>query len=315
MAARQVVLDCDPGLDDALALLLALGSRADIDLAAITTVGGNANLQATTHNALGLLALAGCRDVPVHPGAAKPLMRPLLTAEHVHGAGGIGGITLPTPIREAETQHAALKIVEICRAAKDQAVTLCPTGPMTNIAMALTLAPDIATKIERIVFMGGVAHGPGNVTPSAEYNIHVDPHAAHIVLASGIPTVMMGLDVTRKVVATPERTARLRAIGGRIAEAVAGMLDFYWDRTFRMERNAGAALHDPCTIAWLLKPDLFEGKQCALQIDCNPGPNYGRTVADWWGTTGDPANVLLVTEADADGFFDLLVERLARLPG
>lgn len=312
---KRVILDCDPGLDDALALLLALGSPDEIMLEAVTTVGGNVALSSTTANALALLALADRPDIPVHPGCAKPLMRPLLTADHVHGADGIGGVQLPPARRDAEALHGALKIVELCRAAPENGITLCPTGPMTNVALALSLAPDIARHIDQIVFMGGVALGPGNITPSAEYNIHVDPHAAHIVLSSGIPAVMMGLDVTRKVVATHARVDRIRALGGPVCEAVADMLAFYWKRTHRLEQNTGAALHDPCTIAWLIDPSLFGGRMCAMEVDCNPGPNYGRTVADLWGSTGREANVFLVTDVQDDAFFDLLADRLARVPG
>lgn len=315
MAPKTVILDCDPGLDDALALLLALASPEEIDLVCVTTVGGNVELRGTTDNALRLLALAGRSDVPVHPGCARPLMRPLLTADHVHGADGIGGVTLPPAQATAQEKHAVLRIIEVCRQAHDGGVILCPTGPMTNIAMALTLAPDIAGKIERIVFMGGVIHGPGNVTPSAEYNIHVDPHAAQIVLGSGVPSVMMGLDVTRRIVATPPRIETLRARGGPILAAVADMLEFYWRRTHRVERNTGAALHDPCTIAWVIDPGLFEGRDCAVEIDCAPGINLGRSVADWWGTTGAEPNTFVVTDGDADRFFHLLGDRLARLGG
>lgn len=312
MARRTVILDCDPGQDDAVALLLALASPDEMELLAVSTVAGNVPLAHTAANARRILDLVDA-DTPVYAGAARPLLRPLATAEHVHGETGLDGSGLPPPVRPLAPGHAARAIVELVRARPEKSVTLVATGPLTNVALALAEAPDLAARLEGIVLMGG-AIGLGNVTPAAEFNIFVDPHAAAMVFAAGAPVTMFPLDVTHKVLVTPERLARIEAIGTRVARSVAGMLGFYRGRG----RTGGASegpLHDPCTVAWLIRPELFDGRPCAVEIETASPLGLGRTYVDWWGTTGRAANATVMAEADADGFFDLLVERLARLPG
>jgi purine nucleosidase len=275
-------------------------------------VAGNVPLDLTVKNSLALVELAGRGDVPVYRGSVRPMVRDLVTAEYVHGPTGLDGADLPEPSLEETPGHAVDKIVEITRGF-DRAVTVCTLGPMTNLGLALVREPRIADDIEKIVMMGGGFFEGGNTTPAAEFNIYVDPHAAHVVFSSGIPIVMMPLDVTHKALTTPDRLDRFKQLGTRAGDAVSGMLDFYdrWD----MEKYGlpGGPLHDPTVIAYLLEPDLFEGREVSVEIDIAPGPTLGMTVVDWWGVTARPANALVMNEIDSDGFFDLLVERIGRL--
>ncbi len=310
MSARAVILDCDPGQDDAVAIFLALASPRELEVLAITTVAGNVPLARTEANARRVVEAAGA-DVPVHAGCHRPLLRPLETAKQVHGETGLDGSGLPPPERPLAPGHAVDAIIERVMARPAGSVTLVPTGPLTNIAMALLKEPELAGRLEGIVLMGG-AIGLGNVTPAAEFNFHVDPHAAEIVFASGVPITMFPLDVTHKVLVTPTRLERIDALATPAARAVAGMLDFYR----RHGRTGGAEhgpLHDPCTIAWLLAPELFSGRHCHVAIETMSPLGMGRSYVDWWQSSGRPANALVMQEADAEGFFDLLVERLARL--
>ncbi|HEX6142647.1 MAG TPA: nucleoside hydrolase [Geminicoccaceae bacterium] len=309
--ARPILIDCDPGQDDALALLLAFASP-ELEVLAVTTVAGNVPLALTAANARRIAELAGRPDVPVHAGCAAPLIRPLVTAEHIHGQTGLEGADLPPPTIPLQSEHAVDAIVRILRERPPGSVTLCPIGPLTNLAMAFRKAPDIVPRAAEIVLMGG-ALGEGNVTPSAEFNIHADPHAARIVFESGVRIVMHGLDVTRQALATPDRLAAIRALGTRVGHAAAGLLEFYnvYHRTRR--GRVGAPLHDPCAIAWLLRPELFEGRDCAVDVETAGEFTLGRTVVDWSGRTGRTPNARVVTRIDADGFFALLTERLARL--
>jgi len=310
VSRRTIVLDCDPGQDDAVAILLALASPEELEVRAVTTVAGNVPLVRTVDNALRLVELAGAR-VPVHAGAARPLLRPLVTAEHVHGESGIDGAELPPARRRPEPAHAALAIARHLLDPTAVRPTLVATGPLTNVALALALHPELARRLEGIVLMGG-AVGPGNVTPAAEFNMYVDPHAARMVFEAGVPVTMFPLDVTHRVLVTEARLARIRAVGTRAARAVAGMLAFYRTRG----RTGGAAdgpLHDPCTVAWLLRSELFRGRSCRVEVECESALGLGRTYVDLHGVTGRPANAEVMLEADADGFFDLLCARLARL--
>ncbi len=313
MAARPIIIDCDPGQDDAVALLLALASPEELELRGITCVAGNVPLALTEANARRIVELAGRTEVPVFAGCARPLLRSLVTAEHVHGRTGLDGCDLPAPALPLDPRHAVDFIVAECLAAGTDGLTLCPTGPLTNIAQAIVNAPEILPCIAEIVLMGGAAMTPGNTTPSAEFNIYVDPHAAHVVFECGRPIVMHPLDVTHKAITTPERLDAIRAIGTPVADAVAGMLAFY-DR-FDMDRYGmpGGPLHDPCVIAYLLKPALFAGRRARVRIETRSELTMGRTVVDWWGIEGGAPNALVLNEIDADGFYALLVERLARL--
>jgi purine nucleosidase len=313
MSPRPVIIDCDPGHDDALAILLALGSPDELDVLAITAVAGNAPLALTEKNARKVCELAGRTDLPVHAGCDRPLARELVTAEHVHGKTGLDGPELPEPRMSLAGAHAVDAIVELLRARPPNTVTLCPTGPLTNIAAALGRAPDVAARIKEIVLMGG-AIGEGNITPAAEFNIYVDPHAAELVFEAGVPLVMHGLDVTHQVLVTPARLAAIRRLGTPLSRTVAELLEFYnvYDQTRR--GRVGAPLHDPCAIAYLLNPALFGGRSCHVAIETKGEHTLGRTVVDWSRRTPHAPNALVINEIDADGFFALLTERLGRLP-
>jgi purine nucleosidase len=309
---RSIILDCDPGQDDAVAILLALASPEEIDLRAITTVAGNVPLALTHRNARMMCELAGRTEVPVYAGCSRPILRPLHTAEMVHGKSGIDGAGLADPRMPLAEGHAVDVIVDTLRGAGDGEITLCPMGPLTNIALAIIKAPELLPKVREIVLMGGSAAW-GNTTPAAEFNIHVDPHAAAVVFGAGVPVVMHGLDVTMKALTTPLRLAAIRAIGSPVGDAVAGMLDFY--NRFDRKRYGleGGPLHDPCVIAYLLAPDLFAGRQCHVAIETMSETTMGRTVVDWHGIGRQPPNATVMHDIDADGFYALLTERLARL--
>ena len=313
MPRRAIIIDCDPGHDDALAILLALGSADELEVLAITTVAGNVPLALTADNARKVVELAGRRDLPVHAGCARPLARPLVTAEYVHGETGLDGADLPAPTMPLADAHAVDALIELVRAAPPGTVTLCTLGPLTNVATALLKAPDIGPRLAQIVLMGG-AIGEGNITPAAEFNIYVDPHAAKLVFEAGIALTMCGLDVTHQALVTPDRLAAIRALGTPVSAAVGGLLEFYgiYDQTRR--GRPGAPLHDPCTIAWLLRPELFSGRACHVAIETIGEHTLGRTVVDWSGRGTLPANATVIDQIDADGFFALLTERLARLP-
>ena len=309
---RPIIIDTDPGQDDAVAILLALASPDELEVLAITAVAGNVPLELTVINSLSVVELAGRSEVPVYRGSVRPMVNTLVTAEHVHGSTGLDGADLPPPSVVARPGHAVDKIVEILMSRNEQ-VTVCALGPLTNIGLALVREPAIADKIDHLVIMGGGFFEGGNTTPAAEFNMYVDPHAAHVVFTSRIPIVMMPLDVTHKALTTPDRLQRFRAIGSAAGDAVAGMLSFYdrWD----IEKYGlpGGPLHDPTVIAYLLRPELFGGRKVSVEIETAPGPTQGMTIVDWWGVTDNEPNALVMNQIDADGFFDLLVERIGRL--
>ncbi len=314
MSARKIIVDCDPGQDDAVALLLAMAAPEALDIRGITCVAGNVPLELTEVNARRICELAGREDIPVFAGCPRPMLRALVTAEAVHGKTGLDGCDLPPPTMPLQPKHAVDFLIEACLAAGAGGITLCPTGPLTNIALAIVMEPRILPCIAEIVLMGGAAMVPGNTTPSAEFNIYVDPHAAHVVFECGRPIVMLGLDVTHKALTTPDRLAAIRAIDTPVGRAVAGMLEFYDRHDIERYGMPGGPLHDPCVIAWLLAPDLFSGRRARVRIETRSELTMGRTVVDWWGIeTGEP-NALVIDEIDADGFYALLAERLARLP-
>ena len=313
MTARPIIIDCDPGQDDAVALLLALASPGDLDVLGITCVAGNVPLDLTQANARRIRELAGRTDIPVYAGCPRPMLRPLVTAEAVHGRTGLDGCDLPPPSMKLADGHAVDFIVRTCMAAGRDGVTLCPTGPLTNIAQAIVQEPRILPNIREIVLMGGAAMISGNTTPSAEFNIYVDPHAAHVVFECGRPIVMLPLDVTHKALTTAERLAAIRAIGTPVGDAVGGMLEFYDRHDIERYGMPGGPLHDPCVIAWLLRPELFGGRRARVRIETRSELTMGRTVVDWWGIEDAEPNALVIDEIDADGFYALLTERLARL--
>ena len=306
---EAIVIDTDPGQDDAVALLLAFASPDALDLRAITTVAGNVPVAQTTVNALRIRDLAGAK-VPVHRGAEGPLVFPLETAEFVCGTDGLAGADLPAPVGEAEAGHAVEAIIALCRAAPDDGITLCPLGPLTNLALAFRLAPDILPKVRRIVLMGG-AIGLGNITPAAEFNIHVDPHAAAVVFAAGRPIVMFGLGVTLQAIVAHDQIARIGALGTAAGRALHGML--VRPRPGGLG-TAGHPMHDPCVIAFLLWAELFEGRDCFVEVETGAGPLRGRTTIDWNGRLKREPNAHVVAGVKAHELFERVIERLATLP-
>ncbi len=313
MPPRKIIIDTDPGQDDAVAILLALASPEDLTVLGITAVAGNVPLDLTAKNARIICELAGKADVPVYAGCDRPLGRDLVTAEHVHGKTGLDGPDLPDPTMPLTDGHAVDFIIDTLRNEAAGTVTLCPLGPLTNIATALQRAPDIADRVQQIVLMGGAYFEVGNITPTAEFNIYVDPEAADIVFRSGIDIVVMPLDVTHQALVTKPRNDVFRAMGTPVGIAVAQMTDFF--ERFDKEKygSAGAPLHDPCVTAYLIQPDLFSGRHINVEIETSSDLTMGMTVADWWRVTDRPANATFMRDIDADGFFALLAERLARL--
>ncbi|MEN5083009.1 nucleoside hydrolase [Bosea sp. TWI1241] len=310
MARETIVIDTDPGQDDAVALLLAFASQAELDLRAITTVAGNVPVAQTTANALRVRDLAGCDAVPVHRGAERPLVCALETAEFVCGPDGLAGSGLPAPRSAVAPGHAVDALIALLRAAPDDSVTLCPLGPLTNLAFAFRLAPEVLPKVRRIVLMGG-AIGLGNITPAAEFNIHVDPHAAAIVFGCGRPIVMLGLGVTLKAIASHAQVAGLLATGNAASRCVHGMVTR--PRPGGLGSD-GHPMHDACVVAYLLWPELFAGRDCFLAVETGEGPLRGRTTIDWNGRLKRPANAHVVAEVEAEALFTRLFARLATLP-
>ncbi|MGK7653066.1 nucleoside hydrolase [Roseovarius sp. B08] len=313
MNVRKIIIDTDPGQDDAVAILLALASPEEIEVLGITCVAGNVPLELTVRNARMVCELAGRRDVKVFAGCDRPLDRDLVTAEHVHGKTGLDGPDLPEPTMPLQDMRAVEFIIETLRKEPASSVTLVPIGPLTNIATAFRMAPDIVRKVHEIVLMGGAYFEVGNITPAAEFNIHVDPHAADLVFRAGVPIVVMPLDVTHKALVTRARNDAFRAIGNRVGTAVAEMTDFFERYDREKYGSDGAPLHDPCTVAYLIRPELFSGRHVNVEIETGSELTMGMTVADWWGVTDRAANALFIGNLDADGFFELLTERLARL--
>lgn len=309
---RKIIIDTDPGQDDAIAILLAFASP-EIDVLGLTAVAGNVPLALTQKNARIICELAGRGDVPVYAGCDRPLMRKLVTAEHVHGKTGLDGPAMPDPVMPLAEGHGVDFIIETLRREAAHTVTLCPLGPLTNIAEAFRRAPDVAGRVQQIVLMGGAYFEVGNITPAAEFNIYVDPEAADIVFRSGVPIVVMPLDVTHKVLTTRARVEAFRALGTEVGRVCAEWSDFF--ERFDMEKygSEGAPLHDPTVIAYLLAPGLFKGRHINVEIEVQSDLTRGMTVADWWGVTDRPANALFIGDVDAEGFFALLTERLGRL--
>jgi purine nucleosidase len=305
MTSHRLIIDTDPGIDDAAAILLAMASP-EIEILGLVTVAGNVPLASVTENALKLCELGGHQHIPVYAGADRPLVRRLETAEHIHGSTGMDGAELPAPSKRAEAGHGVDWLIATLRAAAPRSVTLIVLGPQTNIALALRQAPEIAAAIRDVVVMGGAtAAEGGNVTPHAEFNIYVDPEAAAEVFAA-LPVTLVTLDVARKVIGTQARLDRLRANGNAASVALADMLGFYAGRG-----KGNEPMYDPLTIAWLLQPQLFQERMAGVRVDIGDGPQAGQTHIDF-DPAGGRHRVLL--DCDADGFFNLLTDRLRRLP-
>ncbi|MBI2719167.1 MAG: nucleoside hydrolase [Rhizobiales bacterium] len=308
-----IIIDTDPGQDDAVAILLALASP-ELEVLGITAVAGNVALALTEINARKICELAGRPDIKVYSGAIRPMVRNLVTAENVHGKTGLDGPVLPEPTMKLQARHGVDFLIETLMSRDAGTVTLCALGPLTNIGLALVREPRIASRIAQIVAMGGGFFEGGNVTPAAEFNIYVDPHAARLVFEAGIPITLIPLDCTHQALTTAARIEKFRALPNRAGPATAAMLDFYERFDVQKYGTDGGPLHDPCVIAWLLKPDLFKGRHVNVAIECQSELTMGMTVIDWWRVTDRAPNATVLRDIDAQGFFDLLAERLARLP-
>ncbi len=307
---RDIIIDTDPGQDDAIAILLALAS-SELNVLGICAVAGNVPLPLTHSNIRKVCELAQKQHTKVYVGCEKPMKRNLFTAEYVHGETGLNGAQLPEPTMALQDQHAVDFIIETVLAQPDQSVTLCTLGPLTNIGQALTKAPQIAPRIKQIVMMGGGLFEGGNVTPAAEFNVYVDPDAASITFNAGIPMVVMPLDVTHKALTTSARIEALRSLGTKVGVAAAEWLDFF--ERFDEEKYGieGGPLHDPNVIAYLLKPELYKGRHINVEIETDSPLTVGMTVADYWHVTDKPKNAVWITDVNADSFFELITERLA----
>jgi purine nucleosidase len=308
---RRIILDCDPGHDDAMAILLAHGTP-EIELAAITTVAGNHPLELTTLNALRVCSLAGIRDVPVAAGCATPLTRPLLTATDIHGMSGLEGHEWSEPDVRAIPEHAVDVIVDTVMASPGE-VTLVPIGPLTNIAVAVRKEPRIAQRVREVVLMGGSYTG-GNITPAAEFNIYVDPEAAAIVFGAGWPLTMIGLEVTREAAADEDVFRRISGVDSPIARAVIGMLRFYQQRHHDAAGVSAPPVHDPCAVARVAKPDLITCREAHVEVEVSGSFTTGMTVVDFRRRQDVQANAMVGTAINLAGFWDLFIESLRAAP-
>lgn len=307
--ALPIILDCDPGHDDAIAIVLALASP-ELDVKAITSSAGNQTPEKTLRNVLRMLTLLQRQDIPVAGGARKPLMRKLIIADNVHGESGLDGPALPEPDFAPQSVTAVELMAKTLRESP-QPVTIVATGPQTNVALLLNSHPELHDKIARIVMMGG-AMVLGNWQPAAEFNIYVDPEAAEIVFQSGIPVVMAGLDVTHRAQIHGLDIERFRQLGNPVATIVAELLDFFMEYHKDAKWGfTGAPLHDPCTIAWLLKPELFTSVERWVGVETQGKYTQGMTVVDYYFLTGNQPNTTVLLDVDREGFVDLLAERLA----
>jgi len=312
LSKHKIILDCDPGHDDAVAILLTLASPNEIDCLGITISAGNVSLDLTTKNALKILSLVNNKITPVYKGCPRPLISKLVTAEHVHGESGLdtgSGNALPEPQNLPEEEHAVNYILNTLKEHPKDEITLVATGPLTNLGAALALDPKTFNRAKRIVLMGGAGFEPGNITPAAEFNIFVDPHAAQSIFESGIEIYMFGLDVTHQMIINPSRLKMIEKSSKLIGPTVSDFLSFFNSYDTKIYGWEGAPLHDPCTIAWLIQPDIFEINKMSVEIETNNGPAYGRTIADWFNVTNKNKNIYVATNGNSDKFFDLIVKR------
>ena len=310
--SEKIIIDCDPGQDDAVALFLALSSPDELEILGITTVAGNVPLKLTERNARIICDIADSKKTQVFAGCSRPMLVDLMTAENVHGKTGIDGIDIFKPMTLLKELHAVDFIVETLKDAETDSITLVPTGPLTNIALAIIKDPSILNSIKQIVLMGGAMREAGNLSASAEFNMRVDPHAAKVVFECGIPIIVMSLDVTHKVLTSRERVREIESIGNSVSTATANMLKFFARYDSEKYGIDGAPLHDPCTIAWLLNQDLFIGKECNVRIETESPLTLGHTSVDFWGVEGNIPNATWMQDVDDDGFYDLLINRLRR---
>ena len=310
--SEKIIIDCDPGQDDAVALFLALSSPDELEILGITTVAGNVPLKLTERNARIICDIADSKETQVFAGCSRPMLVDLMTAENVHGKTGIDGIDIFKPKTPLKELHAVDFIVKTLKDADTDSITLVPTGPLTNIALAIIKDPSILDSIKQIVLMGGAMREAGNLSASAEFNMRVDPHAAKVVFQCGLPIIVMSLDVTHKVLTSKERVSEIESIGNSVSTATANMLKFFARYDSEKYGVDGAPLHDPCTIAWLLNQNLFIGKECNVRIETESSLTLGHTSVDFWGVEGNIPNAIWMQDVDDDGFYDLLINRLRR---
>ncbi|MEM5518218.1 nucleoside hydrolase [Henriciella sp. AS95] len=310
MRKRQIILDCDPGLDDAVAILIAVAASDRLELIGITTVAGNVPAKLTLRNARIIRELAGVgRELPICGGASIPILRDPVTAEDFHGSTGLGNIDFPKPKLRASRQHAVNFLVKTLRATKGFPATLVVTGPMTNVALAYLMAPDLVDGLKEIVIMGGADTEGGNITPHAEFNVFADPHAAAVVFGMDVPIRVLNLDVTHQIRASDDDVERVRALGSKEAMAAADLLAAS-NRLEENEKGRKAPLHDPSTILAILRPDLFEGRQARVSVVTEPGERFGKTVPEY----REDGNVLWYDKADAEAVFSEMLGQLGRYP-
>ncbi|KGF69794.1 nucleoside hydrolase [Hoeflea sp. BAL378] len=312
MKTIPIIVDCDPGIDDTIALLTAFVSP-ELDILGITPVCGNQPLGRTVLNALQVCELGGRPDIPVYPGCFRPMLREPIHGQF-HGKTGLGNTTLPDPVKTAEEMSAVDFLIEALSlaSAKGEPVTLCCLGPMTNLAVALRIKPQIADGIGRVVMMGGAYREPGNRTMTSEFNVLADPHAAHVVFSSGIPIVALALDATHQVMLKPEHVTAFSRVGGRISHAL-GELMAFWDRNdVARYGSRGGPLHDPLVIAYILAPHLFGTTRARIFVEYESELCMGQTIADWYGKSGLEPNAEIVTRVDAQGVIDFFLDRLSR---
>ena len=312
MSRTTVIFDCDPGVDDGVALLLAFAARDTLDLLGITTVAGNVSAELTARNACILREIASGEDVPVYAGCQRQLKRNPIEAGHFHGESGLGELPLFEPRQPAETEHAVDWLIRTLLAAPAQSISLVVTGPLTNIATALLREPAIVRGIREIAIMGGARSEGGNITASAEYNIYADPHAAQVVFASDVEILAFGLDVTHQVRATPERIDEIARVGNPSAVATAQLLQFATYLPANSPAAQGSPLHDPCPIAWLIEPTLFEFRRCHIEVETESALTAGHTAVEFRADVASRQNVRWGVRADAAGIFDLLRRKLAQ---
>jgi purine nucleosidase len=310
---KQVIIDTDPGPDDGVAILTALGSPL-IEVLGVCAVAGNVPLHHTIRNVRTILELAERQDVKAFAGAEAPLARPLLTAEYVHGKTGFDGYDMPEPTMLIQPQHAADFIIQEVMSRPPKTITICALGPLTNIAIALERDGRIAERVEQVVWMGGALSEGGNVTPAAEFNCYVDPEAAARVLSSGAQVVMMPLDVTHKAHVTADRIECFRTMGNKVGPIFAELLTYAKQFDWQKYGADRAPMHDPTTVVWLLRPELFSGCHVNVEIETTSPLTAGMTVIDWWGVTNRRKNAYFVRDVDADGFYDVIFESFRRLP-
>ncbi|MCW8278971.1 nucleoside hydrolase [Pseudomonas sp. PCH199] len=309
----DLIIDTDPGADDVVALLFALASPQELNIRALTTVAGNVRLDKTSRNARLAREWAGREEVPVYAGAKKPLMRKPIYAEDIHGKEGLSGITVYEPKRGLAEGSAIEYLIATLMAAKPHSITIAMLGPQTNLALALIQEPKIVQGIKEVVMMGGAHFNGGNITPLAEFNLFADPQAAEVVLKSGVKLTYLPLDVTHKILTSDARLQKIAALNNNASKLVVDILNDYIKADMEHYGIPGGPVHDATVIAYLLKPQLFSGREVSVVVDSGEGPTFGQTIVDWNDGLKAPKNAFWVENGDAQGFFDLLTERLALL--